>query len=212
MTVQDMSRSFRTMLVPNRRSVTLGLISLLLAGCKYGKSDRDGNADDRAAGQADLEGLRKGAMAGLIVMRERPDVSGLKLVDGEGRERSLGEWKGRVLLVNFWATWCFPCRKEMPQIADLQKAFADKDFLVIAASEDRKGYPWARDGLKELQAENLLLLMDEGAHALRALGERGLPTTILVDRKGRMAAKLIGPADWNSEEARAVVRALLAES
>ncbi len=219
MTVQDTSRNSRMTVTLGRRSMVLGLGALVLAGCKYGKSGGDGNAEagKGAAGQAgtagtaDLAALRTGAMAKLIVPGERQDVSGLKLIDGDGRERTLSEWKGRVLLVNFWATWCFPCRKEMPQIASLQKAFPREAFLVIAASEDKKGYQWAKEGLKELKAENLLLLMDEGAQALRALGERGLPTTILVDRQGRLAAKLIGPAEWDSEEAKAVVRALLAE-
>jgi thiol-disulfide isomerase/thioredoxin len=195
----------------SRRSLVLGLAFTVLAGCKYGISGEQGNTGGGAGNVADLRALRKGAMARLIVPGERRDVGHLVLVDGKGREHRLSEWKGRVLLVNFWATWCFPCRKEMPEIAALQEAFPRKDFLVIAASEDKKGYQWAREGLVELKADNLHLLMDEGARALRALGERGLPTTILVDRKGRLAAKLIGPAEWNSEEARAVVRALLAE-
>ena len=212
MTVQDTSRKTRTTIAPNRRSVVLGLALTVLSGSTYGILAGHGNAMAAEEGMADLSALRKGAMAGLIVMKERPDVSHLKLVDGEGKERALSEWKGRVLLVNFWATWCYPCRKEMPQIANLQKAFPESEFLVIAASEDKKGYQWAKEGLKDLKAENLVLLMDEGARALRSLGERGLPTTILVDRKGRMAAKLIGPAEWDSEEAKAVIRALLAES
>ena len=196
----------------SRRLLLTGLPAMALAGCKYGKSDDKGNSAAAGAGTGgDLAALRRGAMAGLVVPATRRDVRELVLVDGDGRERRLGEFSGRVLLVNFWATWCFPCRREMPSIGALQKAFAEKDFLVIAASEDRKGYKWAKEALGDLQADHLLLLMDEGARALRRLGERGLPTTILVDRHGREAARFIGPAEWNSEAAKAVVRALIAE-
>lgn len=196
-----------------RRAILAGLAAILALAGVYGIIALQGNSSDARAKDASgiSRDLAAGPMKRLIIKSTREDRSGLVLYDADGKAHKLGEWKGRVLLVNFWATWCFPCRKEMPEIGALQKAFDKKDFLVIAASEDRKGYQWAKEGINVLGGENLTLMMDTGSKALRAIGERGLPTTILIDRQGREFARLIGPAAWASEEAKAVIRAAIAE-
>ncbi len=194
--------------------IVLGVLAVLLTAGVYGILALKGNRRaQEPAGEAYAvtPEMAAGAMKRLIVHRVRRDVRGLTFLDKDGREHKLNEWRGRVLLVNFWATWCHPCRKEMPEIGRLQKAFPKEEFLVIAASEDKKGYDWASQGLRVLDGDNLLLLMDKGARALKALGERGLPTTLLVDRRGREIARLIGPAAWNSPEAKRIVRAALSE-
>jgi thiol-disulfide isomerase/thioredoxin len=132
-------------------------------------------------------------------------------LDGKGGRHDLSEWKGKVLLVNFWASWCPPCRREMPEIIALQNAYEGKDFKVIAISEDYKGYDWAFSALKMMGGQGLTLLWDKGNASLKAIGMKGLPVTLLVDRQGREVARLIGPAEWNSEEAHAVIDRLLAE-
>ncbi len=201
-----MKRKTKRIILP-AAAMALGLMGV------YGIFAWQGNSRQAIASETDAisRAMAKGPMKRLVIHSKRRDVSDLVLFDGEGNPHRLSEWKGRVLLVNFWATWCFPCRKEMPKIANLQKAFPKEEFLIIAASEDRKGYKWAKEGLYVLDGDNLLLLMDQGAKALRKLGERGLPTTILVDRKGREFARLIGPAEWDSEEAKAIIRAAIAE-
>ncbi len=204
-TFQGRTNSARLRLLPLKAAllaVVIGIYGLLGGGGNIPALAEDANA---------LRAAATGAMKRLMIKSTRKDVSDLVFYDDEGKPHTLKEWKGRVLLVNFWASWCFPCRKEMPMIAALQEAFPREDFLVIAASEDRKGYTWAKEALEDLKASNLLLLMDEGASSLLKLGERGLPVTILVDRQGREAARLIGPAEWNSEEAKAVIKALIAE-
>ncbi len=201
-----MKRNARRIVLP------VAMMALALMGV-YGIFAWQGNSRQAVAAETGAIGphMAKGPMKRLVIHTKRRDVSDLVLYDGEGKPHRLSEWKGRVLLVNFWATWCFPCRKEMPKIGNLQKAFPKEQFLVIAASEDRKGYKWAKEGLYVLDGDNLLLLMDQGAKALRKLGERGLPTTILVDKQGREFARLIGPAEWDSEEAKEIIRAAIAE-
>ncbi len=193
-----------------RLSIVKVVVLAIVMGI-YGFLEGGSNSPALAEGTNALRAAATGPMKRLSVKNARADVGDLVLYDGEGKPHALKEWKGRVLLVNFWASWCFPCRKEMPKIAALQKAFPRETFLIIAASEDRKGYTWAKEELEDLKASNLFLLMDDGAKALLKLGERGLPVTILVDKQGREAARLIGPAEWDSPEAKAVIKALIAE-
>ncbi len=194
----------------------LAVAVLYAMEARQGKPPAEGDAASRQETPVLPSGalspaLATGAMRQLKIHARPQPLPELAALDAEGRPRALQEWRGKVLLVNFWATWCPPCRKEMPHIAALQKAFADADFLVLAISEDTRGHDWARQGLKMLGADNLMLLWDRGGAALRAVKERALPVTLLVDRQGREVARLIGPADWNSDEAHAIIRALLAQ-
>ena len=155
--------------------------------------------------------LATGAMRQLVIHPQPKPLPAIAALDAKGRPHTLSEWRGKVLMVNFWASWCPPCRREMPEIIDLQEAFAGKGFKVIAISEDYKGYDWAFQALKTMGGQGLTLLWDKDNAALRALNEKGLPVTLLLDRQGREVARLVGPASWNSDEAQAVIRALLAQ-
>ena len=155
--------------------------------------------------------LATGAMKRLVIHPQPKPLPRLVALDRNGKPHALSEWEGKVLLVNFWASWCPPCRREMPEIIDLQNAYEGKDFKVIAISEDYKGYDWAFSALKMMGGQGLTLLWDKDNAALKAIGMKGLPVTLLVDRKGREVARLIGPASWNSDEAHAIIDRLLAE-
>ena len=155
--------------------------------------------------------LATGAMQRLTIHPRPKPLPKIVALDREGRPHDLSEWKGKVLLVNFWASWCPPCRREMPGIIALQNAYEGKGFRVIAISEDRQGYAWSLRTLTRLGGEKLFLLWDKGGAAQRAIGEKGLPVTLLVDRQGREVARLVGPAEWNSTEARAIIDRLLAQ-
>ncbi len=157
------------------------------------------------------QALATGAMSRLKIHDQPRPLPAFTVLDRNGKPHRLDEWKGRALLVNFWASWCPPCLREMPEIIALERAFPGKDFDIIAISEDYKGYDWAAQALKTLGGQNLVLLWDKGNEALRKIGERGLPVTLLLDRQGREVARLVGPADWNSPEAHAVIRALMAK-
>ena len=116
-----------------------------------------------------------------------------------------------MALVNLWATWCAPCRKEMPDLAKLQAALGSDQFEVVAISVDRKGAEASSAFLKETGADNLKLYVEPTTAIVNDVQSAGLPASILVDRQGREIGRLLGPADWASPEAQDLVRAALAE-
>jgi thiol-disulfide isomerase/thioredoxin len=152
-----------------------------------------------------------GPLAAFLVKADRPPVPDLAFKDSSGSEIKLGKWQGRVVLLNLWATWCAPCRKEMPTLNDVQKQLGSKDFAVVALSVDRKGLEASAAFLKETGADSLGLYVDETTKSLESLQAFGLPVTLLIDRKGHEIGRLLGPAEWNSGEAIALIKAALAE-
>ncbi len=158
------------------------------------------------------EAQGKGAMAAFLTKADRPAMPALGFKDAGGKDRTLAEWKGRVVLLNLWATWCAPCRKEMPTLSDLQKQLGGKDFEVMALSLDLKGLDASKKFLDENGARNLVAYTDQSTASLAALQGVGLPLTILIDKQGREVGRLIGPAEWNSPEAIALIKAAMAEA
>ena len=155
--------------------------------------------------------LSTGALAAFLVRPERKPVADFAFQDAEGKPLTIGGWKGRVVLVNLWATWCAPCRKEMPDLARLQKELGSPDFEVVAISVDRKGAEASSAFLKATGAEALKLYVEPTATILNDLQAIGLPVTVLIDRQGNEIGRLLGPADWSSPEAVNLIRAALAE-
>ena len=168
-------------------------------------------ASNAPAAGGGFKDFAKGPLAAFLVKADRPAVPNLSFKDANGGALTLDKWKGRVVLVNLWATWCAPCRKEMPTLADLQKQVGSKDFEVVALSVDRKGIAASSAYLKETGADVLGLYVDDTTKALDDLQGLGLPLTVLVDRKGREIGRLLGPAEWNSAEAIALMKAAIAE-
>jgi thiol-disulfide isomerase/thioredoxin len=156
--------------------------------------------------------LAIGPMAAFLVKTDRPLVPDLAFKDSSGTDIKLSKWQGRVVLLNLWATWCAPCRKEMPTLNDVQKQLGSKDFEVVALSVDRKGLEASSAFLKETGADSLGLYVDDTTNSLEDLQAFGLPATLLIDRKGREIGRLLGPAEWNSAEAIALMKAAIAEA
>ncbi|MCH8036380.1 MAG: TlpA family protein disulfide reductase [Proteobacteria bacterium] len=113
--------------------------------------------------------------------------------------------KGRVVLLNFWATWCAPCIREMPSLDRLQAALEDRGLAVLAVSIDRGGTEVIRPFAERLGLERLGLYHDAKGALFRAFGVTGLPTTFLIDRRGRIVGAYPGPAEWDEPEARALI-------
>ena len=155
--------------------------------------------------------LAKGPMAGVLVHPERKEIAPFSFTNAKGETVDLSKWKGRVVLLNLWATWCAPCRKEMPDLAKLQASMGGPEFEVLALSVDRKGLEASQAFLKEIGVSNLAAYIEPEAKSLAALQALGLPATVLIDRQGKEAARLLGPADWSSAETQAMVKALLTE-
>ena len=156
--------------------------------------------------------LAIGPMVAFLVKADRPNVPDFAFKDSSGTDIKLSKWQGRVVLLNLWATWCAPCRKEMPTLNDVQKQLGSKDFEVVALSVDRKGLEASSVFLKETGADSLGLYVDATTQSLEDLQAFGLPVTLLIDRKGREIGRLLGPAEWNSAEAIALMKAAIAEA
>lgn len=124
----------------------------------------------------------------------------LGFVDGKGREMTFGEFKGQTVLLNIWATWCVPCREEMPALDRLQAKLGGPDFQVVALSIDRDGLPAVQAFYEELGLQALGIYVDQSGRAAYDLGAVGIPTTLLVDPEGREIGRTIGPAEWDGEE------------
>ncbi len=155
--------------------------------------------------------MATGPLAAFVVKPQRPAVADLAFADGDGKPLKLSDWRGKVILVNLWATWCAPCRKEMPALAELQSKLGGKDFEVLAISIDRKGAAASSAFLDEAKATVLKLYVDPSSKALGALQAIGLPASVLVDRDGREIGRLLGPAEWKAPEAEQLIRAAIAE-
>jgi thiol-disulfide isomerase/thioredoxin len=133
----------------------------------------------------------------------------LTFFDADGNEVTLADFEGDVVVLNLWATWCAPCRREMPSLDRLQAELGADGLSVIALSLDRGDVAKVRDFFDELEIEHLAVYHDPEARAGRELGAPGLPTTVVIDRAGREVGRLLGPAEWDSPEALALLRTVL---
>lgn len=158
-----------------------------------------------------LKPLARGEVAGVLVPDRPRTVPALRFKDGEGRDVSLADFRGRTVLLNLWATWCAPCREEMPALDALQQELGGDAFTVAAVSIDTQGLEKPKEFLKELNISALAFYADETARIfqdLKVAGRAvGLPTTLLIDKEGCEIGYLPGPAAWASEDAKALIRA-----
>jgi thiol-disulfide isomerase/thioredoxin len=126
--------------------------------------------------------------------------------NGQGEAMTLADFRGKVVLLNIWATWCAPCRREMPTLERLQAQLGGPDFEVVALSIDRKGLSVVKEFYDELSLRELGMYVDASAKASRELSALGVPTTLLIDREGNELGRLAGPAEWDSPEMVAFIR------
>ncbi|HXF65729.1 MAG TPA: TlpA disulfide reductase family protein [Burkholderiales bacterium] len=146
-----------------------------------------------------------------VTLAEPKPVPQLRFSDKDGRALSLADFRGKVILLNIWATWCPPCRKEMPSLDRLQARLGGPDFEVVAVSIDQRGDALfiVEEFFREIGVEHLRIFLDQTGGAARTVGALGLPVTLLVDRRGRELGRLVGPAEWDSPEAIATIRQYL---
>ena len=124
----------------------------------------------------------------------------LQLEDAQGRTRTLADFRGKVVLLNVWATWCAPCREEMPALDRLQAQLGGGAFQVVAISVDQQGPEIAQRFFKEIGVKSLDFYIDRSARAAFQLDAKGLPVSILIDRQGREVGRQLGAAAWDSAE------------
>lgn len=165
-------------------------------------------ANAALADTAELEALREGTMKKLMFAEPAP-VSEVAFTHADGGEFRLSDFRGKHVLVNFWATWCAPCRKEMPMLSELQAEFGGDAFEVVTIATGRNELGAMKRFLGEVGVENLPLYLDPRQELARDMAVLGLPITVILDPEGNEIARMRGDAEWNSESAKAIIRALI---
>jgi len=150
--------------------------------------------------------LLVGEMKNFVISSKKPEIKDFSFIDGEGKKHALSDYRGKTLLINFWATWCAPCRKEMPGIDRLQADMGSDDFQVLAVGQDLQGIEKVKKFFKSLNLQHLTPFNDKTVKSGRYAGVFGLPATIILDKNGREFGRLVGPAEWDAEEAKALIR------
>ncbi|MGR3663006.1 MAG: TlpA family protein disulfide reductase [Paracoccaceae bacterium] len=169
-------------------------------------------ANTALADTADLEALREGSLKKLVFLSEPKDVSQVPFTDPEGGEYQLSDWQGKYVLVNFWATWCAPCRQEMPSLDALQAEFGGESFEVVTIATGRNAVAGITRFFNEVGVTHLPILLDPKQKLARDMAVLGLPITVILNPEGQEIARLRGDAEWDSESAKAIIAALLAGS
>ncbi len=201
--------------------ILMGGIAGLAVGLAavYGIATLTGNAGGDAACRPAVElakklaPLARGEVAAVKVANSPLKLPELAFQDAAGKPLSLAHWRGRTVLLNLWATWCVPCRKEMPALDALQQRLGSPDFEVVAVNIDTRDPDKPKAFLKELGISKLAYYADSTAKTfqdLKAIGRAfGMPTTLLVDRQGCELGTIAGPAEWASDDAVKLIQAAL---
>jgi thiol-disulfide isomerase/thioredoxin len=198
-------------------AVAAVVLLAILAGV-YGIGHLRSNPGDTACqpavdAAAKLVPLVHGEVAALTVAQRPFQVPDVAFKDATGHNRKLADWHGRTVLLNLWATWCVPCRKEMPALDALQSDLGGPNFEVVAVNIDTRDPEKPLTFLKDVGISHLAYYSDESAHVyedLKTAGKAfGMPTTVLVDRFGCEIGNMAGPAQWSSDDGVKLVSAAI---
>jgi thiol-disulfide isomerase/thioredoxin len=162
-----------------------------------------------ACGAGALDGLLQGDMKKLAVLETPVDLPEAVLLDASDAPHSMSDYKGKWVVMNFWATWCAPCRKEMPSLDRLQAAMPE--IAVVPVATGRNDVTQITKFYAQAEVANLPVLRDPKSGLAHAMGVMGLPVTIILNPEGQEVARLIGDAEWDSPDALSVLKALSAE-
>jgi thiol-disulfide isomerase/thioredoxin len=219
----DMPENSPTPQATARRRIPLVLAAVLIGAAAgfagiYGFGGLPHQAGDPACrGAVDLARkitpLVHGEVAALTMASAPLRLPDLTFQDAEGKEKKLSDWRGKTVLVNLWATWCVPCRKEMPALDGLQAKLAGPNFEVVAINIDTRDPEKPKKFLNDAGLTRLGYYTDEKAKVfqdLKSIGRAlGMPTSVLVDPKGCEIGTIAGPAEWNSADAIKLITAAL---
>ena len=178
---------------------------------------RNATGDPACRGAVDLARklapLAHGEVAALTMATAPLRLPDLAFEDAGGKPKKLSDWRGRTVLVNLWATWCVPCRKEMPALESLQTRLGGPDFEVVAVNIDTRDPQKPKNFLKDAHLTRLGFYNDQKAKVfqdLKSVGRAlGMPTSVLVDGQGCEIATIAGPAEWASEDAFKLITAAI---
>lgn len=157
--------------------------------------------------------LAHGEVAAVTMASAPLRLPDLAFEDADGKPRKLSDWRGKTVLLNLWATWCVPCRKEMPALDELQGKLGGKDFEVVAVNIDTRDPDKPKNFLKEARLNRLAYFTDQKAKSfqdLKNVGRAlGMPTSVLLDAQGCELGTIAGPAEWASEDAIKLIKAAM---
>jgi thiol-disulfide isomerase/thioredoxin len=198
--------------------LSVGVVVVVVATLLGGRHLKHTASADVPCGSA-VELSRKlapfaiGEVAALTMASKPRQMPDLAFMDGDGQPKKLSDWKGKTVLLNLWATWCVPCRKEMPALDALQGKLGGANFEVVSINIDTRDTDKPKDWLKNVGVNTLAYYADNSARVfqdLKAIGKAfGMPTTLIVDQNGCELASLAGPAEWASDDALKLVTAAL---
>jgi len=208
-------RRFALIAVGGVCGVVVGLAAV------YGISAMQRNPADAACKPATeltkkLAPFAKGEVAAVGIAASPKRLPALAFADGSGKPLTLADFKGKTVLLNLWATWCVPCRKEMPALDELQQKLGSDTFQVVAVNIDTRNLEKPKTWLNEVGITKLGYYADPSAKVfqdLKGIGKAfGMPTTLLIDPNGCELGTLAGPAEWASDDAIKLIEASLGKS
>lgn len=206
----DINKSIRMYSLIAVSGIIIGLVAIYLIHGASGKLDLGPSCNVSQKIEANLQQFATGEIAAFLVSSKSHYVGDISFNDANGNQTSISDFQGSTILLNLWATWCAPCREEMPHLNVLQKELGGDEFSVVAISVDSGSPKKSKAFLEEVGANHLGHWTDSSMKILsdlRKIGRApGLPTTLLIDGRGCELGALFGPANWASEEAKALVR------
>lgn len=185
-------------------AIGLGAIAAAAIVVLQGPASAPGDID-----RATLKSLKTGDMKKLVIHETPRNVSRAAFTDEDGEQKHLSDYVGKHVVLNFWATWCAPCRKEMPTLSALQESMGGANLAVVTLATGRNPPPAMKAFFDEIGINNLPLHRDPQQTIARDMDILGLPITVIIDPQGREIARLKGEADWNSDSARAILSAMI---
>jgi thiol-disulfide isomerase/thioredoxin len=165
---------------------------------------------------ATATGAARGAHAqsatkNFVMHQQAKPLGSVGFADEQGRALDLNTFKGKIVVLNIWATWCVPCRTEMPTLDRLEAALGGANLEVVPVSIDRGGIDVVKTFFNEIGIQHLATYVDSSGQVLRGVGAIGLPTTLIVDRAGNEAGRVVGPVEWDAPEVVELLKSLVAK-
>ena len=201
---------------PKNRNAAIVAVAAVAAiagfAAVYGTLGRPHNtavSSPEAAAPAEATRPRAPGLPAFVYKSAPEAVADVTFNDATGATKTLKDFHGKTILLNLWATWCAPCREEMPSLDRLQAELGSDTFEVVALAVDRTGPEAARKFLDSVHVKSLKLYTDTTTRSGSALKAVGMPVTILIDPEGREIGRLIGPAEWDSDAAKNLIRKTL---